>query len=655
MSQTKATQNGSNPYKLLFSINSPDDLRKLPLDKLPQVCQELRCFLIETLSNVGGHFASNLGAIELTTAIHYAFQTPKDKLIWDVGHQIYPHKILTGRRDILKSVRKIGGISGFPKREESIYDLYNTGHAGTSISQLLGEASARDHLGKDHKCVCVIGDASVACGMALEALNHGGELQTDCLVILNDNDMSISHNVGALNQYFSRLISSKLYHSWVRSWYKFVHWLPVIGPTLHLFSRRIERSFLEIFTPGGFFINLGFRYTGPIDGHNVKEIVHTLKRMKKLKGPLFLHVYTNKGRGFEPAESNPIYYHSVPKFNREDGSFSKKSPDDIVSFSQIVGETLLQLAKKNHRLVAITPAMIEGSGLRPLYDAMPERIYDVGIAEQHCVTFSGSLAAAGMVPFLCIYSTFLNRGLDQLIQDVALMNLPVRMIVDRAGCVGPDGETHQGLYDLGILLAVPNIHVYAPSNGAELQSFLYTMEKHEESPIAIRFPKASCHRSELKQREELMENKIQLGSPPSREPKTSGNGKALAILCIGTMWQNGLQLAEILEKERDITSTVIGLSWIRPLALDWMSQTLLTCRHFIIWEDSYLDSSAASYILQLLPPEIAGRRIHTFAFPSVAIEQGTREEIIEAYGLSPSAVFSFLDSHPIFSQKKSIS
>ena len=448
--------------------------------------------MIDTLSNVGGHFASNLGVVELTVALHYVYQTPEDRLIWDVGHQIYPHKMLTGRREQLKNVRQVGCLSGFPKRSESIYDLYNTGHAGTSVSQLLGEAVARDMQGKTHKCVCVIGDASIASGMALEALNHGGDIATDCVVVLNDNDMSISHNVGALNQYLNRLITSPLYNYWRKVWYNLLFWLPFVGAALRTFSKRVARSLIDLFTPGGFFVNLGFRYLGPVDGHNVISLVKVLRKLRKLKGPILLHVYTQKGQGYAPAEKNPIRYHSVAAFNRCDGSFTNALKTEKISYSQIVGETLLELAQKNPKVIAITPAMIEGSGLRPLYDVMPERVFDVGIAEQHSVTFSGALASAGMIPYLCIYSTFLNRGIDQLIQDVALMNLPVRIITDRAGCVGYDGETHQGLYDLGVLLAIPNIKVYAPANGSELKAMLHYMEHYDESPLAMRFPKDSC-------------------------------------------------------------------------------------------------------------------------------------------------------------------
>ncbi len=643
-SQSAASQ-GS--YALLESIVETSDLRRLPLKQLPLLCEEIRRYLIAILSNVGGHFASNLGVVELSVALHYVFETPRDRLIWDVGHQIYPHKILTGRRSQLKSVRQTGGLSGFPKRDESPYDLYDTGHAGTSISQLLGEAIARDIKGEDYKCLCVIGDASIAAGMALEALNHGGHLSTDSMVVLNDNDMSISHNVGALNQYLNRLIVSPFYNYWRALWLTLLMSIPIVGPALRTLSRRLARSFLDFFTPGGFFVNLGFRYIGPVDGHNVLGLVKILRKLKKLKEPILLHVYTQKGQGYKPAEKNPIRYHSVSLFNPEDGSFKSAPPDNQISYSQIVGETLLSLAQNNRHVLAITPAMIEGSGLRPLYNALADRVFDVGIAEQHSVTFSGALAKAGLVPYLCIYSTFLNRGIDQLIQDVALMNFPVRIVIDRAGCVGADGETHQGLYDLGMLLAIPNIQVYAPATGAEIKAMLHYMEDHNSSPIAMRFPKDTCLRSEL---ELAFPEALQALS--SYKPHIRGEGRDLGIICIGAMWKIALAVQENLHKDSDIETTIISLRWLRPLDNKSLCESLSFTKHFIIIEDSYLHCSAAAWLLQNLPPELAAKRLESFAFPARAIEHGKREDIFEIYGLSASAITRFLRNHPIYHRKK---
>ncbi|MCB1172569.1 MAG: 1-deoxy-D-xylulose-5-phosphate synthase [Leptospiraceae bacterium] len=616
-------------YPLLKEVEYPADLRKLPLKALPRFCDELRNYLIDTLSEVGGHFASNLGVIELTVALHYVLDTPNDKLIWDVGHQIYPHKILTGRRARLRSVRRKGGLSGFPKRSESEYDLYNTGHAGTSISQLLGEAVARDIQGLQHHCACVIGDASIASGMAFEALNHGGHIKTNCLVILNDNDHSISPNVGALNQYLNSLIMSPLYNKSRRLWYHFLMWLPVLGPIMQHFSHRVERSIKDLLTPGGFFSDLGFRYFGPVNGADVLDLVRALNKVLKVKGPVLLHAYTQKGKGYEPAEKNPITYHSVSKFNREDGRFEKKIANGEVSYSQIVGETLLELAQKNEKLVAITPAMIEGSGLRPLYDAMPERVHDVGIAEQHSMAYAGALAAGGVVPYLCIYSTFLNRALDQLVEDVALMKFPVRMVVDRAGCVGPDGETHQGLYDVGMLLAMPHTAVYAPATGGELKAMLEYMEHYAEGPIAVRFPKASCHRSSLVERPDLNDHR----------PLLFGDGTDMAIVAIGVLRDMALKAQAELAVE-GVHVRVINVTWIRPLDFEALAEMLAGVNNFIIVEDSYILSSAAAWILGQLPGAVKARHCQTIAFPQEAIDHGGRSEIMADYGLSVDGIKS---------------
>lgn len=633
-----------NHYPLLETIEYPGDLRKLEVRQLPGVCQELREYLIDTLSNVGGHFASNLGVVELTVALHYVYNTPVDRLIWDVGHQTYPHKILTGRRNLLRSVRRMGGLSGFPKREESIYDTYNTGHAGTSVSQLIGEALARDVLGRDYECAAVIGDASAASGMVFEALNHGGELQTDCTVILNDNDMSISKNVGALNQYLNRLITSPIYNKWRRIGLSLLMWIPVIGPAVQMFARRLERTFKDFLIPGSLFQDFGFRYIGPVDGHNVIELVRVLRQTMKMKGPRVLHVYTQKGKGYQPAEENPIRFHGVPTFNRADGTFKESGTQkDKISYSRIVGETLLEMAEKNDRIMAITPAMIEGSGLRPLYDRLPHRVLDVGIAEQHCLTFAGSLASGGLIPFVCIYSTFLNRALDQLIQDVALMNLPVRLVIDRAGCVGPDGETHQGLYDIGMLLAVPNVRVYAPATGGELKAMLRGMEHDDAGPLAVRFPKAKCDRDIL-----IEES---LPDVSSTRPVLSGSGKDLAIICVGVMWETGQAVEKYIRNSDGILSTVVGVRWIRPLDFEYLERILLECDHFIIIEDSYIHSGAASYIRSNLSAESGARHLKTFAFPEQAILHGGRDEILHRHGMSPQAIANYILTHDDYEKK----
>ncbi len=615
-------------YPLLSSIEKPEDIRKFKLAELQQLSQEVRNYIIETVTEVGGHFASNLGVVELTIALHYVFDTPRDKLIWDVGHQIYPHKILTGRKERLPTIRKFKGLSGFPKREESIYDLYNTGHAGTSISQLLGEAIARDLKKENYKCIAVIGDASIGCGMAFEALNHGGHLQTDCLVILNDNDMSISKNVGAINQYLNKIVTSQFYNKWRKRWYQFVYWMPILSSALKLFSEKFEKAVKDFLLPGSLFEDFGFRYIGPINGHNLKDLIDVLSRVKNIKGPILLHVLTQKGKGFQPAEKDPIEYHSISKIDKNNGNHPSNKIKNTISFSEIVGKTLLEIFRKNERAVAITPAMIEGSGLRELYNKFPNRVFDVGIAEQHAVTFSGALASGGMIPYMCIYSTFLNRAIDQVIQDVALMNLPVRFVIDRGGCVGPDGETHQGLYDLGFLYAIPNIKIYAPANGAELRNFLFYMEEYDNSPIAIRFPKAEEPLSILSLNvdvKDITPEMIFLEDLPKYQ---------IAILTIGITREIGIQIQKELQNIQ-ISSVVCAIRWVKPVDLISLEKIISKSDAFIFIEDSYEFASASQCILEQLSKESKSKHLKTFAFPSVPIEHGTRKEIMDHYGISP--------------------
>lgn len=622
-------------YPLLSRVNHPDDFRNFDIDKLRQLSQEVREYLIETLSEIGGHFASNLGVVELTIAIHYVFNTPHDKLIWDTGHQTYPHKILTGRKLQLKRIRKFGGISGFPKREESEFDLYNTGHAGTSISQVIGEAIARDLKGENYKCIAVIGDASIATGMAFEALNHGGHLKTNFLVILNDNDMSISKNVGALNSYLNKLVISNFYNRSRKLWYKFLYWVPFIGPALRLYSLKFEKAVKDFFLPGSLFEDFGFRYFGPIDGHNLEELIYTLRKIKDFEGPVLLHVITQKGKGYVFAEKNPVQFHSVSQFNRQDGSFLAPKKQTI-SFSSIVGKTLMEIFTKNPLAVAITPAMLEGSGLRELHEKFPDRVFDVGIAEQHSLAFAGALASGGLVPYMCIYSTFLVRGLDQLIQDIALMNLPVRLVIDRAGCVGQDGETHQGLYDLGFLYAIPNIRIYAPANGAELRAFLKYAENDSSGPVAVRFPKADEDLENLDREIDITDIKPEVlfsSHPNSDYP--------FGIVTIGITRSIGVEVQNLLKKE-GYNSLVIAMRWVKPFDKDTLDKYLAKVQYFVFIEDSYEFASASQAILEQLSYKVKGKHLKSFAFPSKPIEHGTRQEIFDYYGISSQNIVMFL-------------
>ncbi|TGK19871.1 1-deoxy-D-xylulose-5-phosphate synthase [Leptospira stimsonii] len=613
---------------LLDRINYPADLRSVPLEKLPVVCEEVRNYIIDTLSGVGGHFASNLGVVELTVALHYVFDTPKDRLVWDVGHQTYPHKILTGRKDRLNTVRKFNGLSGFPKREESPYDLYNTGHAGTSISQALGEAAARDLTGGDYNVVAIIGDASIATGMALEAMNHAGHLKKDMIVILNDNYMSISKNVGSISNYLNNIITSHFYNHWKRIFYTFLKWLPIIGPATERFFKKVEKGFKDVLTPGGLFEDLGFGYIGPEDGHDVIRLVKMLEKVKKMKGPILLHLITQKGKGYDPAERDPIKYHGVTPFRKEDGAMESGDSSKI-AYSKIVGKMLTILTDQNPKIAAITPAMIEGSGLKEYAEKYPEHLFDVGIAEQHSVAFAGAMTNGNVIPYMCIYSTFLTRGMDQLVEDVSLMNLPVRFVIDRAGCVGPDGETHQGLFDLSYLLGLPHMDVFVPSNGQDLIDSLRLMEHYDQEPIAIRFPKASVDVKSLD-----FHRKPELVPGTFRVLK---KGSDVALLSIGSMLDEAKKATDILESS-GLSVTLIDLVWLRPLGTEALNEELSNVRHFAILDESYVDAGASGYLLNRIAPEQLSKYIKTFGFPPEPIHHGERKEIFQAYKLDAPSI-----------------
>jgi 1-deoxy-D-xylulose-5-phosphate synthase len=619
-------------YKYLNQIQYPSDLRKFPKEVLPEICHEVREFIIDTLSDVGGHFASNLGAIELTVALHYTFQTPEDKIVWDVGHQTYPHKILTGRKESLKTVRKFGGLSGFPKREESEYDLYNTGHAGTSISQVLGEACARDLLGKKHKCIGVIGDASIATGMALEAMNHAGHLKPNLLIILNDNYMSISKNVGSISNYLNLIISSNIYNSYKKYVYLFLKWLPLVGPALESFAKKIERSIKLVLTPGALFEDFGFSYIGPVDGHDVLQLVDYFQKMDNLEGPLLLHVLTQKGKGYTPAEKDPIKYHGVTPFNKESGAMAS-SDSSKIGFSKIVGKTLSYFTRQNPKVVAITPAMIEGSGLKDFSVEFPKNTFDTGIAEQHAVAFAGAMQSGGLIPFMCIYSTFLTRGLDQMVQDVSLMNLPVRFVIDRAGIVGADGETHQGLSDIGYLLSLPNMKIISPSNGQDLIDGLKFMLSHEDSPSAIRFPKDSVDEKSL--------NFETSESLPQRSRLIQGGGDLL-IISVGSMLDVGNRILK--SSNLNFKISLIDLLWIQPLDLETLTKEIEISKKFIILEESYITSGASQHILGSIPTKYLEKLHKVYALPVEPILHGDRDNVLKHYRMDDQSILKDIEN-----------
>src|SRR4249919_777556 len=471
-------------YSLLDTISDPEALRKLERKALPRLAAEIRQFMLESVAHTGGHLASNLGTIELTVALHYVFNTPYDRLVWDVGHQTYAHKILTGRRDAMAKLRMYGGIGGFPGREESQYDTFGTAHSSTSISAALGMAVAARQLGEDRRVVAIIGDGAMTAGMAFEALNNAGAMDANLLVILNDNDMSISENVGALNNYLARLMSGRVYTAARKAGEKVLRALP---PVLD-FARRAEEHVKGMVTPGTLFEEFGFNYIGPIDGHDLDVLVPTLINLRHLEGPQFLHVVTRKGKGYKPAEDDPILYHGVARFDPHTGIQSK--PASRPTYTQVFGDWLCDMAARDERLIAITPAMREGSGLVRFSQEYPDRYFDVGIAEQHAVTFAAGLACEGMKPVVAIYSTFLQRAYDQLIHDVVVQNLPVVFAIDRAGIVGADGATHIGAFDISYLRCLPNMTVMTPSDENECRQMLYTAYTLD-TPSAVRYPRGA--------------------------------------------------------------------------------------------------------------------------------------------------------------------
>src|SRR5712671_3514240 len=532
-------------YPLLCTIESPADLRRLPAGKLPALAAELRAFLIRSVATRGGHFAAGLGTVELTVALHYIFDTPRDRLVWDVGHQAYPHKVLTGRRERLDSIKQNLGLAPFPSRGESEYDTFGVGHSSTSISAALGMAVAAAQRGENRKVVAIIGDGALTAGMAFEALNHAGSLPADLLIVLNDNDMSISENVGALSNYLARALSGRMYSHLRESGKKVLRQMPTVWEL----ARRSDEHLKGMVLPGTLFEEMGFNYIGPIDGHDVKALVSTLRNLQKLRGPQFLHVVTRKGKGYAPAEADPIKWHGPGPFDPASGMIFKEASTGP-TYSQIFGKWLCDMAELDPGIVGITPAMREGSGLVEFSKRFPERYYDVAIAEQHAVTFAAGLAAEGLKPVVAIYSTFLQRAYDQLVHDVALQNLPVIFAVDRAGLVGSDGATHQGSYDLTFLRCIPNMVIMAPADENECRDMLYTATTLS-SPSAVRYPRGTGSGVALS----AEMTALPVGRGQVRREGRSG----LAILVFGTLLESARKIAERLD------DTLVNMRFVKPL------------------------------------------------------------------------------------------
>lgn len=605
-------------HPLLQTINSPDDLRKLERDQLPQLAEELRAFLIESVSKTGGHLSSNLGAIELTVALHYIFDTPEDRLVWDVGHQTYAHKILTGRREAMSGLRQAGGISGFPKRNESPYDAFGTGHSSTSISAALGMAVAAKLAGKDHRSVAIIGDGALTGGMAFEALNNAGAMNANLLVILNDNDMSISRPVGALNNYLAKLMSGRFYAAMRRGSEKMLKGMP---PVLE-FAKRAEEHFKGMVIPGTLFEEFGFNYIGPIDGHDLDTLIDTLGNIRKLEGPQFLHIVTQKGKGYAHAEDDCVLYHGVGKFDPDQGITAK--PSASPSYTQVFGDWLCDMAAAEERLVGITPAMCEGSGMVEFAKNYPERYFDVGIAEQHALTFAAGVACDGYKPVVAIYSTFLQRAYDQLIHDIAIQNLPVVLAIDRGGLVGADGATHSGSFDLSYLRSIPNLTVMTPADENECRMMLSTAFKLD-TPSAVRYPRGTGPGVEVQKHL----NTVLVGKGEVRR-----KGGKVAILAFGSMLTPALQAADQLD------ATVANMRFVKPLDEELVLQLANTHDLLVTVEENTIQGGAGSAVAECLARHGIATPVLHLGLPDVFLEQGEPAKMLAECGLDAAGIAS---------------
>ena len=606
-----------NNYPLLSLINSPEDLRLLNKDQLPQLCQELRGYLLESVSQTSGHLASGLGTVELTVALHYVYKTPFDQLIWDVGHQAYPHKILTGRRDQMSTIRQKDGIHPFPWREESEFDVLSVGHSSTSISAGLGIAVAAERENAGRKTVCVIGDGAITAGMAFEALNHAGSVHTDMLVILNDNEMSISENVGALNNHLARIFSGSIY-STLRDGSKKI--LDKVPPVKNFMKKTEEHMKGVMFSPEStLFEELGFNYIGPVDGHNIDELVATLTNMRNLKGPQFLHIKTKKGKGYAPAEKDPIGFHGVPKFDPISGELPKNNSKP--TYSKIFGDWLCEMAEKDSKIIGITPAMREGSGMVEFSQRFPEQYFDVAIAEQHAVTFATGLAIGGYKPVVAIYSTFLQRAYDQLIHDVAIQNLPVLFAIDRAGIVGADGPTHQGAFDLSFMRCIPNMIIMTPSDENECRQMLYTGYQCGK-PAAVRYPRGNAIGVELTPLEIL----------PIGKSRLIREGQKIAILNFGTLLPSALEAAE------KLNATVVDMRFVKPIDIEMINVLAQTHDYLVTLEENAIQGGAGSAVAEVLNSSGKSTALLQLGLPDYFIPQATQQEALKDLGLDSKGI-----------------
>ena len=609
----------SRSFPLLEQIHTPADLRRLPRTRLPAVARELRDCLVDTVSRSGGHFAAGLGAVELTVALHYVFDTPEDRLVWDVGHQGYPHKILTGRRDRMESVRQWGGVSPFPKRPESEYDTFGVGHAGTSIGAALGMAIAARRTGKQRRHVAVIGDGALTCGMAFEALNHAGDVGCDLLVVLNDNEMSISPNVGALSSHFAQVLSGKLFATMREGGKKVLQNMP---PMWEL-ARRAEEHIKGLVVPGTLFEELGFNYIGPIDGHDVDALVGTLRNLRALRGPQFLHVITRKGKGYAPAEADPVKYHGISSpFDPQVGIAPSSGGNAGPTYSQVFGQWACDMARQDPRLVAITPAMREGSGLVEFHRDFPDRYFDVGIAEQHSVTLAAGMACDGLKPVVAIYSTFLQRAYDQAVHDVVLQELPVLFAIDRAGVVGGDGPTHAGSFDISYLRCLPGIVIMTPSDENECRQMLYTGFLHD-GPAAVRYPRGRGPGVAIEE---------QMSALPVGKAERRREGRDVAILAFGPMLEPALAVAEALD------ASVWNMRFVKPLDEQAVLEAATTHDLVVTIDENAVPGGAGAAVAECLAAQQVQVPLLLLGLPDRFIDHGSRGDMLREAGLDAEGI-----------------
>ncbi|MDH3197862.1 MAG: 1-deoxy-D-xylulose-5-phosphate synthase [Candidatus Krumholzibacteria bacterium] len=607
----------------LHTIQSPADLKRLDASELPEVARELRDEILEQVGKTGGHLGASLGAVELTLALHYVFDTPRDQIVWDVGHQAYGHKILTGRRERFPTLRQKGGLSGFPKRDESEYDTFGVAHASTAISAALGMATARDLSGEDFKVVAVVGDGALTGGMAFEAINNAGILHKDLIVILNDNRMSISKNVGALSTYLTRITTGKVYNRLEADVWELMGLIPKLGGKARKLARKIKESIKTLVVPGVIFEELGFRYFGPIDGHDVGFLVQTLRDVRDLKGPILVHTITQKGKGYEFTEKDPLCAHGVTRFDKIPGDIPSKK--GTPAFTDVYGRTILDIARRDPKVVAITAAMPDNTGLTAFGQELPERMFDVGIAEQHAVTFAAGLATQGFKPIVTIYSTFLQRAYDQVIHDVGIQNLPVRFVLDRGGLVGEDGPTHHGAFDLSYLRIVPNFVVMSPKDENELRHMIHTLVRYANGPIALRFPRGAGLGVALD---------AELRELPIGQGELLREGADVAFVAIGTMVQTALRAADVLA-ERGVQAGVVNARFVKPLDRALLDRTLAGEPGVVTVEDNAVKGGFGSEVNEYLVAQgYETARLCNLGLPDRFVEHGTRAELLEDVGLS---------------------